>query len=127
MVTAPERRDVDRLYRDLPEAESLWLTQSSWDDAPRTRRPQDELPARVTDYLTLVEALERLTHTQRLVFRAVVMGVVRTYDFHRGAYIDVRVTPMTYAECARFFDLTEGAVSQALFRARQRLAKILSE
>jgi DNA-directed RNA polymerase specialized sigma24 family protein len=121
------RYDVDRLYRSLPDADNLWLTQPSYDSQPRERRPVDELPGDVTEYLTRLEALERIPHTQRLIFRAVVMGIVRNYDPRRGDYVDVRVRPMTYAECARVMDLTEGAVYQALRRGRDNLAKILSD
>jgi DNA-directed RNA polymerase specialized sigma24 family protein len=127
MVHSYSRRDVDRLYRNLPDAGSLWYTQPSYDTQPRRRKPQDELPERIANYMNLSEALERLTRTQRTVFRAVVMGIIQYYDPRQGEYAEARVRPMTYAECARVMDLTEGAVYQALRRSRDNLAKMLSD
>lgn len=125
-MTMYTRYDVDRLYRHLPDvAADLWLTQPSYDTQPRERRPVDELPLDVTEYLSRAEALEHLTTSQRIVFKAVVMGLVRTY--RNGAWCDTRARPMTYRECAEYLDLADEAIGMRLMRARDRLAKILSD
>ncbi len=119
------RHDVDRLYRRLPSVHTVWLTQPSYDPQPKERRPEDELPGPVTDYLTLMEALDRLSYGQRQAFRAVVMGEVRVW--HDGAWRNYRIRPMTYRECAEYMDISEKAVGDNLRRARAKLAKMLSD
>jgi DNA-directed RNA polymerase specialized sigma24 family protein len=118
--------DVDRMYRHLLDvAPDLWLTQPSYDTQPRERRPVDELPRDVTDYLSRAEALERLPQTQQVAYRAVVLGQVRMRC--NGVWKYVRARPMTYQQCGEYLNLSKDAVGMRVMRAREALAAMLSD
>ena len=125
--------EIDRLFRNFPDDDGLWLMQPMYDPMPRAKAQPDELPARVLEHMNLSEALDRthrnggLTGHERDAFRAVVMGIIRVPTNDYRDWVEIRVEPMTYELCARYMGVSDNAVKHALMRARRRLAVMLSE